>query len=121
MQLSATTSGINDVKEVVKVARNKQMIFKRKTILFVDEIHRFNNSTSALIQLWYKIDRYLVVFSDYLTRWPEAFAVPSIEAPVIAKLFLNEIYRPSWRSKNLTVRPRSKFYVKIDPRSMSVS
>ena len=42
MQLSATTSGINDIKEVVKVARNEQQMFKRKTILFVDEIHRFN-------------------------------------------------------------------------------
>lgn len=41
-QLSATTSGINDVKEVVKVAKNEQQMFKRKTILFVDEIHRFN-------------------------------------------------------------------------------
>ncbi|XP_029188243.2 ATPase WRNIP1-like isoform X1 [Acropora millepora] len=40
--LSATTSGINDVKEVVKVAKNEQQLFKRKTILFVDEIHRFN-------------------------------------------------------------------------------
>lgn len=36
-------------------------------------------------------NRYLVVFSDYLTRWPEAFAVPTIDAPVIAKLFVNEI------------------------------
>lgn len=42
VQLSATTSGINDVKEVVKVAKNEQQMFKRKTILFVDEIHRFN-------------------------------------------------------------------------------
>jgi len=40
--LSATTSGISDIKEVVKVARNEQQMFKRKTILFVDEIHRFN-------------------------------------------------------------------------------
>lgn len=40
--MSATTSGINDVKEVVKVAKNEQQMFKRKTILFVDEIHRFN-------------------------------------------------------------------------------
>ncbi|KAJ7360475.1 Werner helicase interacting protein 1 [Desmophyllum pertusum] len=42
VQLSATTSGINDIKEVVKVAKNEQQMFKRKTILFVDEIHRFN-------------------------------------------------------------------------------
>lgn len=42
VKLSATTSGINDVKEVVKVAKNDQQLFKCKTILFVDEIHRFN-------------------------------------------------------------------------------
>lgn len=41
VKLSATMSGINDVKEVVKVAKNEAK-FKRKTILFMDEIHRFN-------------------------------------------------------------------------------
>ena len=35
-------------------------------------------------------DRYLMVFSDYLTCWPKAFAVPSIEASVIAQLFVNK-------------------------------
>lgn len=33
--------GVNEVKEVVKVAKN-ELKFKRKTILFMDEIHRFN-------------------------------------------------------------------------------
>ena len=42
MPLSATTSGIADVKEVIKVAKNDLRMMKRKTILFVDEIHRFN-------------------------------------------------------------------------------
>lgn len=41
VQLSATTSGINEIKDVVKVAKN-EMKFRRKTILFIDEIHRFN-------------------------------------------------------------------------------
>lgn len=36
-------------------------------------------------------NRYIVVFSDYLTRYPEAFAVPSIDAPTIADLLVNEI------------------------------
>ena len=49
MQLSATTSGISDVKEVVKVAKNEQQMFKRKTILFVDEIHRFNKLQQVII------------------------------------------------------------------------
>ena len=50
--LSATTSGINDVKEVVKVAKNEQQMFKRKTILFVDEIHRFNKLQQVHLSLY---------------------------------------------------------------------
>ena len=36
-------------------------------------------------------NRYVICFTDYLTKWPEAFAVPSAEAPVIAKLLVSEI------------------------------
>ena len=49
VSLSATTSGISDIKEMVKVAKNEQQMFKRKTILFVDEIHRFNKLQQASI------------------------------------------------------------------------
>ena len=41
VKLSATMAGINDVKEVVKVAKNEAQ-FKRQTVLFMDEIHRYN-------------------------------------------------------------------------------
>ncbi|XP_075212732.1 ATPase WRNIP1-like isoform X2 [Lycorma delicatula] len=42
IKLSATMTGVNEVKEVIKVAKNELNLFKRKTILFMDEIHRFN-------------------------------------------------------------------------------
>ena len=42
VQLSATTSGVADVKEAVRAAQNSKKLLKRKTLLFVDEIHRFN-------------------------------------------------------------------------------
>ncbi|KAG8442448.1 hypothetical protein GDO86_011292 [Hymenochirus boettgeri] len=42
--LSATSASTNDVREVIKQAQNEQRLFKRKTILFVDEIHRFNKT-----------------------------------------------------------------------------
>ena len=35
--------------------------------------------------------RYIVVFSDYYTRWPEAFALPSCEVHRIASLLIDEI------------------------------
>ena len=36
-------------------------------------------------------NHYIIVFSDYYTRWPEAFALPSCEAPRIAQLIVDEI------------------------------
>uniref|UniRef100_A0A1B6EPV5 AAA+ ATPase domain-containing protein n=1 Tax=Cuerna arida TaxID=1464854 RepID=A0A1B6EPV5_9HEMI len=42
VKLSATMAGVNDVKEAVKIAKNELASFKRRTILFMDEIHRFN-------------------------------------------------------------------------------
>ncbi len=41
-QLNATTAGKKDMEEVVKEAQNLRGMYQRKTILFVDEIHRFN-------------------------------------------------------------------------------
>lgn len=42
--LSAVLSGVKDIKEAVERARQSRRMSKRKTILFVDEIHRFNKS-----------------------------------------------------------------------------
>lgn len=42
IQLNATTAGKKDMEEVVKEAQNTLGMYGKKTILFVDEIHRFN-------------------------------------------------------------------------------
>ncbi|KAH3778703.1 ATPase WRNIP1-like [Dreissena polymorpha] len=42
VKLSATSSGVNDVKETIKLAKNDHKMLKKRTILFLDEIHRFN-------------------------------------------------------------------------------
>lgn len=42
--LSAVLSGVKDIKEAVERARQSQRLSHRRTILFVDEIHRFNKS-----------------------------------------------------------------------------
>lgn len=43
-QLNAVTSGIADIRKVVEEAREKSKLYGKKTILFIDEIHRFNKS-----------------------------------------------------------------------------
>jgi hypothetical protein len=39
----------------------------------------------------YSGNKYILVFTDYLTRWPEAFAIKNIEAKTVAKVFVKEI------------------------------
>lgn len=43
-KLSAVTSGIKDIREVIGRAEENLKLYNRRTILFVDEIHRFNKS-----------------------------------------------------------------------------
>ena len=43
-QINATSSGKKDMEAVVKQAKDDQGMFGKKTILFIDEIHRFNKS-----------------------------------------------------------------------------
>lgn len=41
-QINATVAGKKDMEEVVNNAKNTQGMYGKKTILFIDEIHRFN-------------------------------------------------------------------------------
>lgn len=41
-QINATVAGKKDMEEIVKEAKDSLGMFSKKTILFVDEIHRFN-------------------------------------------------------------------------------
>ncbi len=43
-QINATSAGKKDMEEVVGQAKDNQGMYGKKTILFIDEIHRFNKS-----------------------------------------------------------------------------
>jgi putative ATPase len=43
-QINATVAGKKDMEEVIKEAKDNLGMYGKKTILFVDEIHRFNKS-----------------------------------------------------------------------------
>lgn len=42
--LSAVTSGVADIREILKFAREELKLYGRRTVLFIDEIHRFNKA-----------------------------------------------------------------------------
>jgi putative ATPase len=44
IQFSAVMSGVKDIRMVIALAKEKQELCQQRTILFVDEIHRFNKA-----------------------------------------------------------------------------
>ena len=44
IKFSATDAGIKDVRLVVKRAKDQLKLYQKRTILFIDEIHRFNKA-----------------------------------------------------------------------------
>ncbi len=42
--LNAVLSGVKDIREAIEVAQDKRGMFGQKTILFIDEVHRFNKA-----------------------------------------------------------------------------
>lgn len=44
IQFSAVTTGVKELREVVKKAKDNIKLYQRKTILFIDEIHRWNKA-----------------------------------------------------------------------------
>ncbi|KAB3537327.1 replication-associated recombination protein A [Alkaliphilus pronyensis] len=49
-QLNAVTSGVKEIREVIEKANNNIGMYNKKSILFIDEIHRFSkNQQDALL------------------------------------------------------------------------
>ena len=42
--ISAVTSGVSDIRKVIEKAKTNKRISGRRTVLFIDEIHRFNKA-----------------------------------------------------------------------------
>ncbi|BCJ86305.1 AAA family ATPase [Effusibacillus dendaii] len=42
--LNAVTAGVVDIRQVVEEAKNRQTMYNQRTVLFIDEIHRFNKA-----------------------------------------------------------------------------
>lgn len=67
-KLSAVTAGVKDIREVVSNAQESLKMTKKRTILFVDEIHRFNKSQQdALLPF---VERGIIILIGATTENP---------------------------------------------------
>ena len=60
-KLNATLSGIADIRNVVKEAEEQRKIYQRQTILFIDEIHRFNKGQQDVLLPYVEDGRLILI------------------------------------------------------------
>ena len=68
IQLSAVSSGVKDVRDAIEKAGNSQKRFNRKTILFIDEIHRFNKAQQD--SLLHSVEKGIIILIGATTENP---------------------------------------------------
>ena len=87
MHLSAVTAGVKDVRAAINEARQKP---GKPTILFVDEIHRFNKAQQDLLLPY--VENGTVTFFGATTENPSFEVIPPLlsRAPVVVLESLNE-------------------------------
>lgn len=79
VELSAVNAGVKDVREVIEGARERLKMTGRRTVLFIDEIHRFNKSQQDA--LLHAVEDRLVVLIGATTENPFF----EVNAPLISR------------------------------------
>ena len=79
VELSAVNAGVKDVREVIEGARERLKMTGRRTVLFIDEIHRFNKSQQDA--LLHAVEDRLIVLIGATTENPFF----EVNAPLISR------------------------------------
>lgn len=82
-QLSAVSSGVKDVRKVIELAEGNKKINKR-TILFIDEIHRFNKSQQDV--LLNSVEAGTIILIGATTENPSFEVIPALRSR--ARIFI---------------------------------
>jgi putative ATPase len=76
-QLNAVSSGVKDIRSIIEIAQKNQTIGKR-TILFIDEIHRFNKSQQDA--LLHSVESGLITLIGATTENPSFEVIPALRS-----------------------------------------
>ncbi|MCE1164384.1 MAG: replication-associated recombination protein A [Bacteroidetes bacterium] len=68
IQLSAVSAGVKDVREAIENAERNLKFYSRRTILFIDEIHRFNKSQQD--SLLHSVEKGIIILIGATTENP---------------------------------------------------
>ncbi len=76
VKISAVLSGKKEIRQIIEKAKDRQYINQKKTILFVDEIHRFNKAQQdAFLK---HVEKGLIVLIGATTENPSFEVIPAL-------------------------------------------
>ena len=76
VQFSAVLSGVKEIRSVVAEAKDQQHLFRKRTILFVDEIHRFNKAQQDAFL--HHVESGLITLIGATTENPSFEVIPAL-------------------------------------------
>lgn len=120
ISFSAVTSGIKQIKEIMEIARYNKKEHNIKTILFVDEIHRFNKAQQDAFLPF--VEKGTIILIGATTENP-SFEVNSAllsrtKTFVLHKLSSEDIKTLIKRALTDTERGIGKYNIKIDDKTI---
>ncbi len=115
-KLSAVTSGVKDIREVMARAEETLKMNNRRTILFIDEIHRFNKSQQDALLL--SVEKGIIILIGATTENPYF----EVNKALLSRVMVLELYGLSRKNlRNLiekalkdTGKGLGKYNVNID-------
>ncbi len=75
-EISAVMSGVKDIRQIIEQAKKNRALYKKQTILFVDEIHRFNKAQQDAFLL--HVEKGLIVLVGATTQNPSFEVIPAL-------------------------------------------
>lgn len=76
VQISAVLSGVKDIRAIIDDAKKQKTLFDKRTILFVDEIHRFNKSQQDAFL--HHVESGLITLIGATTENPSFEVIPAL-------------------------------------------
>ena len=121
VHFSAVLSGVKDIRAVIEIATDQQRLYRKKTILFVDEIHRFNKSQQDAFLP--HVESGLITLIGATTENPSFEVIPALMSRcrvVVLKMLASEALEAIiLNALNDTERGLGKTGLKITPDAVS--
>lgn len=76
VRISAVLSGVKEIREVISTAQEQRKLYGKRTILFVDEIHRFNKAQQDAFL--HHVENGLITLIGATTENPSFQVIPAL-------------------------------------------